>query len=144
MVDIKESDKADWGENETIQFFKCKKEIFYQSYSPPKSQGQEPPSNLSIFLLPDGSAIFKTSPQGHFREAFMAMRLDRIQDITCGFGISGGIFGPGNIIIESAGTEGKIIFEGISSPQSIKGLHRRGSKQIYPETCLIKIISVPL
>jgi uncharacterized membrane protein YdbT with pleckstrin-like domain len=50
----------------------------------------------------------------------MAIELDKIQDITCSYGILGRIFGFGNLIIESAGTEGKMTFEGLPRPEKIK------------------------
>jgi trehalose utilization protein len=50
----------------------------------------------------------------------MAIGLDKIQDITCGYGIFGRIFGFGNLIIESAGTYGKMVFEGMPNPKKIK------------------------
>jgi hypothetical protein len=50
----------------------------------------------------------------------MAIGLNKIQDITCSFGILGRIFGFGNLIIESAGTYGRMIFEGLPKPKRIK------------------------
>jgi uncharacterized membrane protein YdbT with pleckstrin-like domain len=50
----------------------------------------------------------------------MFIPLDRIQDITCKFGILGKIFGFGNLEIESAGTYGKIVFNFIANPQKRK------------------------
>ena len=41
----------------------------------------------------------------------MAVQLNDIEDITCSYGILGRIFGFGNLVIESAGTYGKMIFD---------------------------------
>jgi uncharacterized membrane protein YdbT with pleckstrin-like domain len=58
--------------------------------------------------------------RGIIGKRFMAIGLDKIQDITCIYGILGRIFGFGNLIIESAGTYGKMIFEGLPKPKRIK------------------------
>jgi uncharacterized membrane protein YdbT with pleckstrin-like domain len=58
--------------------------------------------------------------RGIIGKRFMAIGLDKIQDITCGYGIFGRIFGFGNLIIESAGTYGKMVFEGMPNPKKIK------------------------
>ena len=50
----------------------------------------------------------------------MSIGLDRIEDITCDYGIWGRIFGFGDLIIESAGTYGKMTFKGMPSPKKIK------------------------
>ncbi len=50
----------------------------------------------------------------------MSIRLDNIEDIICDFGIWGRIFGFGNLIIESAGTHGEMVFKGIPKPRKIK------------------------
>lgn len=50
----------------------------------------------------------------------MAVRLNNIEDITCSYGIWGRIFGFGDLIIESAGTYGKIVFDGMPKPRKIK------------------------
>jgi len=50
----------------------------------------------------------------------MAIGLDKIQDIACSYGILGRIFGFGDLIIESAGTEGKLVFEGMPRPKRIR------------------------
>jgi len=60
--------------------------------------------------------------RGIIGKRYMTIRLDMIQDITCSYGILGRIFGFGNLIIESAGTEGKMTFEGIPRPKKIKWL----------------------
>jgi uncharacterized membrane protein YdbT with pleckstrin-like domain len=46
--------------------------------------------------------------------------LNKVQDITCKFGIMGRIFGFGNLEIESAGTYGKIVFSFIANPEERK------------------------
>ncbi|MCK4431493.1 MAG: PH domain-containing protein [Candidatus Aminicenantes bacterium] len=58
--------------------------------------------------------------RGIIGKRFMSIRLDNIEDITCSFGIWGRIFGYGNLIIESAGTYGKMVFEGMQKPRRIK------------------------
>ena len=58
--------------------------------------------------------------RGIIGKRFMAIGLDKIQNITCSFGILGRIFGFGNLIIESAGTYGRMIFEGLPKPKRIK------------------------
>lgn len=51
----------------------------------------------------------------------MSIWLDKVQDITCEFGIMGRIFGYGDIEIESAGTQGKIVFAFLPSPRKLQG-----------------------
>jgi len=46
--------------------------------------------------------------------------LDKVQDVTCKFGILGRIFGFGDIEIESAGTDGKIVFGFLPSPRKLR------------------------
>jgi uncharacterized membrane protein YdbT with pleckstrin-like domain len=58
--------------------------------------------------------------RGIIGKTFMAIKLDNIEDISCSYGIWGRIFGYGNLIIESAGTYGKMVFEGIPRPRKIK------------------------
>jgi len=58
--------------------------------------------------------------RGIIGKRFMSIRLDNIEDITCDFGIWGRIFGFGNLIIESAGTHGEIVFKGMPKPRKIK------------------------
>ena len=58
--------------------------------------------------------------RGIIGKRFMAIGLDKIQNITCSFGILGRIFGFGNLIIESAGTYGRMVFEGRPKPKKIK------------------------
>jgi uncharacterized membrane protein YdbT with pleckstrin-like domain len=50
----------------------------------------------------------------------MSIWLDKVQDVTCKFGILGRIFGFGDIEIESAGTYGKIIFRFLPSPRKLR------------------------
>ena len=58
--------------------------------------------------------------RGIIGKHFMAIGLDKIQDITCNYGILGRIFGFGNLVIESAGTYGKMDFEGMPRPSTLK------------------------
>ena len=58
--------------------------------------------------------------RGIIGKRFMSIRLDNIEDIICDFGIWGRIFGFGNLIIESAGTYGKMAFNGTPKPRKIK------------------------
>jgi uncharacterized membrane protein YdbT with pleckstrin-like domain len=50
----------------------------------------------------------------------MSIWLDKVQDVTCRFGILGRIFGLGDIEIESAGTYGKIVFQFLPSPRKLR------------------------
>ena len=58
--------------------------------------------------------------RGIIGKRFMSISLDNIEDITCNFGIWGKILRFGNLIIESAGTHGKMVFEGMPKPEGIK------------------------
>jgi len=58
--------------------------------------------------------------RGIIGKSFMSIWLNNIEDITCSFGIWGRILRFGNLIIESAGTHGKMIFERMPSPKKIK------------------------
>jgi len=58
--------------------------------------------------------------RGIIGKRFMSIRLDNIEDIICDFGIWGRIFGFGHLIIESAGTHGKMVFKGMPKPRKIK------------------------
>ena len=58
--------------------------------------------------------------RGIIGKSFMSIWLKNIEDITCSFGIWGRIFRFGNLIIESAGTHGKMVFERMPSPKKIK------------------------
>jgi len=61
--------------------------------------------------------------RGIIGKSFMSIWLKNIEDITCSFGIWG-IWGRilrfGNLIIESAGTHGKMVFERMPKPRKIK------------------------
>jgi uncharacterized membrane protein YdbT with pleckstrin-like domain len=46
--------------------------------------------------------------------------LDKVQDVTCKFGILGKILGFGDLETESAGTYGKIVFSFIANPEERK------------------------
>jgi uncharacterized membrane protein YdbT with pleckstrin-like domain len=48
--------------------------------------------------------------RGIIGKRIMSIWLDKVQDVTCRFGILGRIFGFGEIKIESAGIYGKIVF----------------------------------
>jgi uncharacterized membrane protein YdbT with pleckstrin-like domain len=58
--------------------------------------------------------------RGIIGKRIMSIWLDKVQDITCSFGILGRIFGFGNLEIQSAGTEGKIVFDFLPNPQKLK------------------------
>jgi uncharacterized membrane protein YdbT with pleckstrin-like domain len=58
--------------------------------------------------------------RGIIGKRIMFIPLDKVQDITCRFGILGRIFGFGNLEIESAATYGKIVFSFIQSPRRKK------------------------
>jgi uncharacterized membrane protein YdbT with pleckstrin-like domain len=53
--------------------------------------------------------------RGIIGKRIMIVPLDKLQDITCKFGITGKIFGFGDLEIESAGTYGKILFSFIAN-----------------------------
>ena len=59
--------------------------------------------------------------RGIIGKRIMSIRLDKVQDVTCKFGVLGRIFGFGDIEIESAGTYGKIVFGSLPSPQRLQG-----------------------
>ena len=50
----------------------------------------------------------------------MSINLESIENITCDFGICGRILGFGDLIIESAGKHGKMVFERVPRPMNIK------------------------
>jgi len=54
--------------------------------------------------------------RGIIGKRIMSIWLDKVQDVTCKFGILGRIFGFGDIEIESAGTYGRIIFNSLPTP----------------------------
>jgi uncharacterized membrane protein YdbT with pleckstrin-like domain len=58
--------------------------------------------------------------RGIIGKRIMIVPLDKVQDITCKFGIMGRIFGFGDLEIESAGTYGKIVFSSIPKPRKRK------------------------
>jgi uncharacterized membrane protein YdbT with pleckstrin-like domain len=58
--------------------------------------------------------------RGIIGKRIMMAPLNKVQDITCEFGIFGRIFGFGNLEIESAGTYGKIVFNFIANPRKRK------------------------
>jgi uncharacterized membrane protein YdbT with pleckstrin-like domain len=58
--------------------------------------------------------------RGIIGKRIMMAPLNKVQDITCKFGIMGRIFGFGNLEIESAGTYGKIVFSFIANPRKRK------------------------
>lgn len=60
--------------------------------------------------------------RGIIGKRIMSICLDKVQDVTCEFGILGRIFGFGDIEIESAGTYGKIVFNFLPLPQKLRQL----------------------
>ncbi len=58
--------------------------------------------------------------RGIIGKRIVSIGLDKVQDVTCKFGILGRIFGFGNIEIESAGTYGKIVFGYLPSPRKLQ------------------------
>jgi len=74
--------------------------------------------------------------RGIIGKYFMAVGLDKIQDVTCEYGILGRIFGFGDLIIESAGTEGKLVFEGMPSPKKFKWAIEREASRFGPRSAL--------
>ena len=58
--------------------------------------------------------------RGIIGKSFMTINLKNIENITCSFGIWGRIFGFGDLIIESAGTHGKMVLERVPRPMKIK------------------------
>jgi uncharacterized membrane protein YdbT with pleckstrin-like domain len=58
--------------------------------------------------------------RGIIGKRIMSIWLDKVQDVTCKFGILGRIFGFGDIEIESAGTYGKIVFSFLPLPQKLQ------------------------
>jgi uncharacterized membrane protein YdbT with pleckstrin-like domain len=63
--------------------------------------------------------------RGIIGKRYMSVRLSNIEDMTCTFGILGRILGYGDLIIESAGTYGQLIFKGIPKPRKMKTLIER-------------------
>jgi len=58
--------------------------------------------------------------RGIIGKRIMSIWLDKVQDVTCKFGIMGRIFGFGDIEIQSAGTYGKIVFNFLPSPRKLR------------------------
>jgi uncharacterized membrane protein YdbT with pleckstrin-like domain len=58
--------------------------------------------------------------RGIIGKRIMSIWLDKVQDVTCKFGILGKIFGFGDIEIESAGTYGKIVCGFVSCPRKLR------------------------
>jgi len=58
--------------------------------------------------------------RGIIGKRFMSIWIERIEDITCSYGILGRIFGFGDLVIESAGTYGRMVFKGMPKPKRIK------------------------
>lgn len=58
--------------------------------------------------------------RGIVGKRIMSIWLDKVQDITCKFGILGRILGFGDLEIESAGTYGKIVFSFLPKPKRLK------------------------
>lgn len=55
--------------------------------------------------------------RGIIGKRIVIIPLDRVQDVTCRFGILGRVFGFGDLEIESAGTYGKTVFNFIPKPR---------------------------
>jgi len=58
--------------------------------------------------------------RGIIGKRIVSIHLNKVQDVTCKFGIWGRIFGFGDIEIESAGTYGKIIFDFAPNPRKMQ------------------------
>lgn len=58
--------------------------------------------------------------RGIIGKRIMSIWLDKVQDVTCKFGIWGRIFGFGDIEVQSAGTYGKIVFGSLPSPKKLE------------------------
>lgn len=63
--------------------------------------------------------------RGIIGKRYMSIRLKDIEDIVCCYGILGRIFGYGDLTIESAGTQGLMVFKGIPKPRRMKLLIER-------------------
>lgn len=63
--------------------------------------------------------------RGIIGKRYMSIRLKDIEDIVCSYGILGRIFGYGDLTIESAGTQGLMVFKGIPKPRRMKLLIER-------------------
>ncbi len=60
--------------------------------------------------------------RGIIGKSYMSVRLPDIQDISNSFGLTGRIFDFGDLIIESAGTKGQMVFKGMARAKEIKYL----------------------
>jgi len=69
--------------------------------------------------------------RGIIGKRIMSIPLDKVQDVTCKFGILGRIFGFGDIEIQSAGTYGKIIFGFLPSPRRLREEIERAILQFH-------------
>jgi uncharacterized membrane protein YdbT with pleckstrin-like domain len=58
--------------------------------------------------------------RGIIGKRIMFIPLEKVQDVTCKFGILGKILSFGDLEIESAGTYGKIVFSFIANPRKRK------------------------
>jgi uncharacterized membrane protein YdbT with pleckstrin-like domain len=58
--------------------------------------------------------------RGIIGKRIVSIWLNKVQDVTCKFGILGRIFGFGDIEIESAGAYGKIVFGSLPSPEKFR------------------------
>lgn len=63
--------------------------------------------------------------RGIIGKRYMSIQLKDIEDIVCSYGILGRIFGYGDLTIESAGTQGLMVFKGIPKPRRMKLLIER-------------------
>jgi len=80
-----------------------------------------------------------TQERGIFGNRRMSIRLDNIQDITSDISLASRLFDYGTLIIESAGKEGKMVFQGMPSPDAIKRMiegevQRFTSSRPFPST----------
>lgn len=101
------------------------------NYLPILLQGVGPGLAWKIWLILGGALVFAAvviflgwifinyyltnlrliDKRGIIGKRIMSISLERVQDVTCRFGIWGRIFGFGDVEIESAGTYGKIVFD---------------------------------
>lgn len=58
--------------------------------------------------------------RGIIGKKVMSIWLDKVQDVTCKFGVVGRILSFGDIDVESAGTYGKIVFSFAPSPRKLQ------------------------
>jgi len=64
--------------------------------------------------------------RGIIGQRFMSIFLEQVEDITVSYSIWGRIFSFGNIQIESAGTEGQMVFKGAPDPlEKIKQIEEK-------------------